>query len=55
MWNVGHIWFGRTAVVLAIANVFYGLANMSNTDNWGWGAYTAVIGSIAAVGLIKEK
>jgi len=54
-WNLVHWWFGRAAVVLAVADIYYGLANMVNTGSWGWGAYTAVIGSIVAFAILKER
>ncbi len=53
-WFFGHAWIGRTAVILAIANIYYGIINVGELGTWAWAAYTAVLGAIVLVGLVME-
>ncbi|KAL4451785.1 hypothetical protein ABPG75_007447 [Micractinium tetrahymenae] len=45
-WNLYHWWQGRAAVLLAVANIYYGLINIQNLGAGVWGAYTAVFAAI---------
>jgi hypothetical protein len=53
-WFFGHAWIGRTAVILAIANIYYGIINVAELGTWAWAVYTAVLACIVALGLVME-
>ena len=55
LWNLFHWWTGRAAVLLAVANIFYGLINVLDVSAGAWGAYTAVFSVIVAAGIAKDR
>lgn len=55
LWNLFHWWTGRAAVLLAVANIFYGLINVLDVSAGAWGAYTAVFSVIVAAGIAKDS
>lgn len=54
IWFFGHSWIGRTAVILAIVNIYYGITQVAELGTWAWAVYTAVLGCIVALGLVME-
>jgi len=54
IWFFGHAWIGRTAAILAITNIYYGILHVGELGTWAWAAYTAVLGCIVALGLAME-
>jgi hypothetical protein len=42
-------------VLLAVANIFYGLINVLDVSAGAWGAYTAVFSVIVAAGIAKDR
>lgn len=55
IWNVCHWWNGRAAVVLGVANIYYGLTKIVDTGSYGWGIYTAVFSTIVFAAIAKES
>ncbi|KAI3429585.1 hypothetical protein D9Q98_005671 [Chlorella vulgaris] len=53
-WRLWHVWVGRSAAVLAIANIYYGILHMWDLGVWTWASYTAVLGSIVGVSVVKD-
>ncbi|KAL4422108.1 hypothetical protein ABPG77_003393 [Micractinium sp. CCAP 211/92] len=53
-WNLYHWWQGRAAVVLAVANIYYGMINIQALGAGAWGAYTAVFGVIVASAIAMD-
>ena len=53
-WFFIHSWTGRSATILAIANIYYGIINVEELGTWAWAVYTAVLGCIVAFGLVME-
>ena len=53
-WYFFHSWTGRSATILAIANIYYGIINMEALGAWAYGAYSGVLGAIVLVGIVME-
>lgn len=53
-WALGHRWVGRSVVVLAIANIFYGIINVRHVGNWAVIAFSIVLGLIVGAGIVKN-
>lgn len=53
-WVQLHRWVGRAGLLLAIANIYYGIIHVADLDTWAWAAYTAVLGALVVVILARE-
>ena len=53
-WALCHAWIGRSALVLAVANIYYGIINVLMVESWAVIAYSIVFGSILGLGAVKE-
>lgn len=53
-WSFAHMWLGRSAVVIAIANIYYGCLHVKELGTWAWATYTGLLAAILAVGLANE-
>lgn len=53
-WFLWHAWVGRSAAVLAIANIYYALLNMNILSTWAWIAYTTVLGTVVYTAFMME-
>ena len=53
-WFFVHVWFGRSAAVIGIANIYYGIINVEELGTWAWATYTGVLGAIVLVAVIME-
>lgn len=42
--NVIHHFFGRAAIIIAIANIYYGMIKVKNLDAWTYATYSAILG-----------
>lgn len=54
LWALSHHWIGRSAVVLSIANIYYGMINVLLVGSWAVISYSVVFGSIVLLGAVKE-
>lgn len=55
-WGPWHIYLGRATVILAIANIYYGMLGMGeyNVETWAWAVYTAALACIILLGIYSE-
>ena len=53
-WFFLHSWLGRSATILGIANIYYGILNVSELSTWAWATYTGILGAIVLVGIVME-
>lgn len=54
LWYHGHAWIGRSAAILAIANIYYGIINVYALGVWAWAAYTGVLGAVVLAYVFME-
>lgn len=54
LFNLCHWYIGRVAVILAVANIYYGMIDILDVSSGAWAAYTAVIGVIVGLAVLKE-
>jgi hypothetical protein len=54
-WALGHHWIGRSAILLAVANIYYGIINVKQVGSWAVISYSIVFGLILGVGILKES
>lgn len=54
-WALGHHWIGRSAVLLAVANIYYGIINVKQVGSWAVISYSVVFGLILGAGILKES
>jgi hypothetical protein len=54
IWALSHHWIGRSAVVLAIANIYVGMIDVKNVASGYVIAFSVVMGAIIGIGAIKE-
>jgi len=51
-WSPWHIWLGRSATILAIVNIYYGMfAVVEDLATWAWALYTGILAAIVLVGI----
>lgn len=55
IWQFLHHWLGRSAAVLAIANIYYGIIKVGELGAWAWAVYTAILVAIVATAVVKES
>ncbi|KAI7840061.1 hypothetical protein COHA_006192 [Chlorella ohadii] len=55
LFNLCHWYIGRVAVILAVANIFYGMIAVLAVSSGAWAAYTAVLGVIVGLAVLKES
>jgi hypothetical protein len=53
-WEQWHRWIGRSTAILAIANIYYGMIHVAEVETWAWAVYTAILGLILLVALLRE-
>lgn len=54
-WSPWHIWLGRSAAILAIVNIYYGMfAVVEDFATWAWALYTGLLAAIILVGIGSE-
>jgi hypothetical protein len=53
-WYLWHAWVGRSAALIAIANIYYALLNMNILSAWAWISYTAVLGTVVYTAIVME-
>lgn len=53
-WVLWHRWIGRAGLLLAIANIYYGIIHVADLDTWAWATYTGILGALVAVVLARE-
>jgi len=53
-WEHWHRWIGRCTAILAIANIYYGMIHVAEVETWAWAVYTAILGLILLVALLRE-
>ena len=53
-WVLWHSWLGRAGLLLAIANIYYGIIHVAKLGSWAWATYTAVVGVLVVVVVARE-
>lgn len=53
-WTPWHRIVGWSTVLMAIANIYYGMFEVARVATWAWATYTAVLGVIVVVGIFIE-
>ena len=53
-WFFGHAWIGRSAAILGISNIYYGIIHVEELGTWAWATYTAVLLVIVLVSGVME-
>lgn len=53
-WQYWHHWVGRSAAVLAIANIYYGIIKVEKLSTWAWATYTGILVAIVAASVVKD-
>lgn len=53
-WFFVHSWLGRSAAILGIANIYYGIIYIEELGTWAWASYTGVLGLIVLVAVVME-
>jgi len=53
-WFHMHAWIGRSAAILSIANIYYGIINVQHLGVWAWASYTGVLGAIVLAAVVME-
>lgn len=54
LWYLWHSWIGRSAAILAIANIYYGILVVMVLGVWAWAAYTGVLGAVVLIAVVLE-
>lgn len=54
LWAFLHVWFGRSAIAIAIANIYYGCIHVEALGTWAWASYTGVLGAIILVAITND-
>lgn len=54
-WALAHHWIGRSAVLLSVANIYYGIIHVKKVGSWAVIAYSIVFGIIIGIGALKES
>jgi hypothetical protein len=54
-WSLIHHWIGRSAVLLSIANTYYGMINVKKVGSWAVISYSVVFGLLLGFGIVKES
>jgi hypothetical protein len=53
-WTPAHKLLGYAVMIMAIANIYYGIIHVEELGTWAWATYTAVLAVILCVGVAKE-
>lgn len=54
VWFLVHAWIGRSAAIIAIANIYYGFLKVGEIGAWAWIVYSVFLGCIVAAGVVME-
>ena len=53
-WGYWHRWIGRSASILAVANIYYGMFDVAEVDTWAWVVYTVLLAVIVLIGVFND-
>ena len=53
-WALSHHWIGRAAILVAVANIYYGIIHVKRVGSWAVIVYSIVFGLIIGIGALKE-
>ena len=54
VWFLIHSWVGRSASILAIANIYYGIIHVGELGTWAWSTYTLFLVCVIIAGAVME-